>query len=498
MADDGHPNRYFNSIIQKAKTLVDFLIEQSYDEIKSETMQMKSSTQRILLTGFAIPLTLFVQGCSGAASSTVSIAAITPIVKKALPAGLVPGAVSAHFQSRLSPPTDGLVHAKYTGTTQMTVAAQYITNMFQNYYAVGGSTNYEGFILAETASIDSRTSLYSGSTTSSHSCLGATTKPYTIDLSALNPSDLTSPNMMKFTLADVSCSAAFSGTQGSTGGSGEVFGVNGATTSVWVTTTDMAGDSLATGSLTSMIMANVTNSGSTSASAPEAVDAFVLSYNGSGATSSPNTYFMARFKAVPTLNTFEMYFTSNQASQGAFAGANANAGNGNQNTMGPGYRLVSDGSYIYADGVLCLDNTGSGDVPGSNCSTGTTSVSNSGALGMVITNSGGAEWSIFQVCLNATTLAVVDPVATADCLTLANAFTLSPNATTFTTQGIFTGGGNPVTQNPFLFTNLTGDVNLVDTTSMTAPAVAQISAAQLAVLTANYKATNASAVTTSY
>lgn len=441
---------------------------------------------------------LLVQAC-GSSGSGVTIAPVTPIVKSALPSGLVPS--GANSTSRAMPRHQHAANRSFTPTTEMNSAATYITRMFQNYYAVGLGANIQGYIMAQAAVIDGRTSLYSGATTKDHACLGATTSPFTLDFSSFNPNDSTATNMMKFTLAGVSCTAAFSGTSGANGSSGEVFGVNGATsTSEWVTVTDMAGDPLQTGSLTSMILANVTNTDTTT----EAVDALAISYNGTASSPASNgkTFAIARFKGVPSTSNFEMYYVGNQLTQGSFKGPNATDGNGNPINMGAGYRLISDGTNIYADGLLCTDTSSTNSY--ANCSGSAATVTNSGTLAMTV--AGNAFWKIFQVCLDAKTLAVVDPVATTNCLALANKFTLSPNATAFTTgstMGVFNGpAASPVavTQDTMLVANITGDNTITDIfpATMTVPPTAQLNATALTALTNSYKISGASTVTTTY
>lgn len=425
-------------------------------------------------------------GCGGSSSgSSLTLAPLVPIVKSALPGGLVPGAVAAHQKDR------GSAHdLTFSPSGPMTYAQTYITAFFQNYYPAvssgnGPASDVQGWLLSQVTTIDNRASLYNGKSTSSHPCLSKGAVPKTLDYSFLNPTDTTSPNMLTFPLADVQCIAPFttSGTSGSdtvsaTTISGEVFGISGATTSQWVTVGDMAGDPINTGELTSIGMANLTNAGSTSASAPETVSGLSLDYNGSGSNPNANSFVLARYKAVPSLNTFELYFVSNEANIASFDAAGT--GNGVFAGLGAGFRMISDGQYIYADGIEC------NDVGGTTCN--------------VTSN-----WVPFQVCLSASassSLAVVDPTATSDCLTLANSFTLSPNATSYTTSntasnGVF-AGLTAVTQDVMTFTNITGDSNLSDLQSTTIPSAAQLSSSEMTKLLAVYLVGYASSVTTTF
>ena len=80
-------------------------------------------------------------------------------------------------------------------------------------------------------------------------------------------------------------------------------------------------------------------------------------------------------------------------------------------------------------------------------------------------------------------------------MTLANSFTLSPNATSYTiSTGIFAGGSTAITQDPFTFTNITGDTNLGDTAAMSVPGAADLQSPELTALAAAANVNNASSV----
>ena len=412
-----------------------------------------------LVTGIAV--TILIQGCGGDKGASLNIPAITPLVKAALPMGLKPtGTRNSKFHLKND--------SRYVPPAATVNAAAYINNTFQNYFNVSG-INVQGYILSQVATVDGRSLLFSGQPIKNHACLSATPGTFTADYSAFITNSATStPNMLKFTLGQVQCSSAFRGD--THGYSGEVFGTQGNNTSIWVTLTDMAGDNLATGGAF-MNYANVANLGSTDVANPEAVDGMAITYQpGSG---SP-AFFVSRYKAVPTLNKFEMYFASNGTALGGFTATN---GNGPATNFGAGFRMVSDGVNIYSDGTLCTDST-----RGANCGA---------SSGM-----GYPYWVPYAACLDATTLQPVDPAATSNCLTLANSFTLDPNATVFTSGSFATFTGTPTTgTTPLTFTSLTGDTHLYDLN--VAPAIAPTANA-LTALNANYAISNASSVAAAY
>ncbi len=415
------------------------------------------------LSIFLSSTTLFLQGCTKkAAGAGVAIPALAPLVKKAIPTGLKSGAYKEE---------DGRVTCGSGSAAAINAcAAQYITNIFQNYYVSGTGTNIQGYIMNQVTMVDARSTLFSGATSTDHACLAATAQPYVFDVHALNASDTTTPNMLKFTLSQVQCTAGFTG---STGLSGEVFGVNGTNASIWVTLTDMAQDSITTGGAF-INLANVANLGSTSTATPEFVDGLTVNYSPAG--SQPANVSVARYKATTTTNTFEMFFTSTN-SQGitGFAGPSG-GGNGGAAWLTGGFRMVSDGVNIYADGTLCTDTTG-------------------------ITCSASGNYSAFSVCMDAVSLAVVDPSVVSNCVTVANSFTLSPNATTWTLSNL-TSFSNSTTStttsspDPLNYFSLTTGGTWGDIGSMSP--VGTITASVVSALNAAYAVSNASAVAAAF
>jgi hypothetical protein len=398
--------------------------------------------------------------CAGCGKgSTVSIPAITPIVQAAIPAGLKPGSTAVVIQHL--PEHAGPRNIPYT--TNQTLAQTYITNLFLNYFS-----GTQGYLLAQVNGVDARSALFNGQPVSSHPCLSAAPQAYTADYSALNPNDTTTPNMLKFSM-QLQCTCAFNGS--TNGSAGEVFGTSGTNTSIWV---QVNNGTVATNGV-QLQLANVGNLASTSTTSPESVDGLVINYNpGSGSTAP--TINVARYKATPSLNTFELYFVGNQSGVGGFT---SSGGNGGPTNLGAGFRMISDGVDIYADGMLCTDqNTSTCNVAG--------------------------NWQPFAVCMNATTLALVDPTSVANCKTLALAFTLSPTPNSaFTSSSFTTWLGSlpsPIATTPLTFTAITqnggtnydsdlGNLGISSTDNMSTTGLTALSGAAVS---------NASAVTTAF
>ena len=61
-----------------------------------------------------------------------------------------------------------------------------------------------------------------------------------------------------------------------------------------------------------------------------------------------------------------------------------------------------------------------------------------------------SNYKAFSVCMDATSLAVVDPNTVSNCVTMANSFTLSPNPTTWTLSNL-TGFSDTTTATVYLF-----------------------------------------------
>ncbi len=108
--------------------------------------------------------------------------------------------------------------------------------------------------------------------------------------------------------------------------------------------------------------------------------------------SNSNQTQITRFKAIPTTKTFEMFLASNQIDMQPSTG-------GYDARIGAGFRMISNGSYIYADGTIydMADST----------------------------------FKKFNVCIDATTL-TLDTSEVADCTTLANSFTLDNTSASLT------------------------------------------------------------------
>lgn len=167
-----------------------------------------------------------------------------------------------------------------------------------------------------------------------------------------------------------------------------LFGSNGSNYSMQMSLGPMAGSSTANfytlGGF--FAAANVTNYGSTSTTTPELVDGELIAYQ-PGTSSSPQIW-IARFKASPTNTSFELFFAANEPNiQGATSGT--------YNGLGDGFRMISDGTHIYADGILFDPNT---------------------------SDPNGTYYN-FNACLNASTMAVDSTES--DCQTLANSFTIA-------------------------------------------------------------------------
>jgi len=174
---------------------------------------------------------------------------------------------------------------------------------------------------------------------------------------------------------------------GNAAGSGVVFGNSGNNYSMWLSMGPKTGTYASGGGF--MLFANISNYGSTSTTTPESVDGMLVEYS---PASVNNRTDIARFKAITTTNTFELFIGSTQQNIGGFKDSNVNDGNGANIYLGAGFRMISDGSHIYSDGTL-YDSTSSG------------------------------TYYAYNVCLNAAD-ASLDSTAS-DCQTLANSFTLN-------------------------------------------------------------------------
>jgi len=292
------------------------------------------------------------------------------IVNDSLPSALKPGATTP--MARLAPADD-------TKSTLDMLAQKSIRNMFQDHYLdgeLGGPGQgglVAGYLNAQISNIHSRMRGLD-KLGGSGDCMGNAPVAFTADLSAaIDPT-------MTIALPNLQCSIPF---QGAGEGGGAVVGTDGAgNTSLWVSVGAIAGgDDSFTSAGGTVTYANVLNEGSTDPAAPESVDGMVAVYF------SQNTFGSAlRFKANATASKFEMFYASNG---GSIKGIGADDG---EVWLGGGFRMVSDATRIYADGVIYnFDNPS-------------------------------ALWQPFTTCIDASTLTTTPAVT--DCDALATTFTL--------------------------------------------------------------------------
>jgi hypothetical protein len=389
-----------------------------------ENAYMKSA--RILAALGVLTSVLALQSCSKSSSggATLNVPSITPIVKKALPAGLQPGGASGKSDSfyaqtrnvQMLTPTvvytaipDVLpsVLPSYN-SDQYVLAQDYIANLFQTgFVGMGDGSTVTGYLLDLVEQADGRTAILNTATLAGHPCLSTIATPYTLDLSDISP-------VLKLTLSNLQCSTAF--TSGSVAtmlpGAGELFGLSadGTAASVW---TSMMMD---TGGIADTFFnaAQITNLGSTSITSPESVNGIVVQYN--GPIPEPTSTVLpsltaTRYIANSTLHTFEMYYANTGSYlQGIQGGAYTSV-------LGAGFRMVSDGSYIYADGYLALpQGVMSNSLPSTN----------------TLSSASGNIWIPFAVCMNGTDLSVEPDMS--NCATAFSDFTLATTAALNTDQ----------------------------------------------------------------
>ena len=356
--------------------------------------------RKLCVTAFSLgSCALLMQACSGKNSSSgISIPQLSPIVSASLPSGLKPGGSSIVTPSlmierarldRLDAPT---IHvASITpDNTNGHLASGYLVNLFQNTFSSAAGF-VQGYLMAQVATVDSRMSLFQGVQASG--CLANSPTSVKLDLSAIDP-------ILSFTLNNVQCYAPFGS---GTSDAGEVFGQNGSNTSLWV----QASSSVATTGTAGVSYANVRNAGSTSSSSPEQVDGVAMVFTPNTSGSVGGALGILRFIATPSTNTFEMYY-------GASGGVVATTTSTDLSFIGTGFRMISNGTLIYADGTLCTD-------PG-----GTTC------------NASNSNWQPFNTCLDASA-SLHTPAS--DCASLANSFTLNNTSASLTFQEI-TGDAN--------------------------------------------------------
>lgn len=366
-----------------------------------ERSQMRIPLMFQILLGLVF---LSIGGCgkNNSSGTTVSIPEVSPLVKESLPKGLQAGGttlVSAHWQQ-------SKFASSYSPSSTETLASDYIINLFQNEFA-GPTGNVQGYLMAKIATVDSRMSLFQGAKKTG--CLAGAPASVRMNLSQIDP-------MLDFTLQDIQCYAPFS--SGSTD-SGEAFGQDGTTTSLWVQATD----SVITQGTPGVFYANVLNAGSTSTSAPETVDGVAMTITPNTSTNTGGHLDITRFIATPTKNTFEMFFGSNGTVIKPMTGTA-------DSYLGTGFRMISDGQHIYADGTLCTGNNAT-------------------------TCTGNSDLTSFTVCLDAAT---VLPVESTNCTTLATSFTLNNTSASLNFKEItsidppsnFTSLPGPTDQNEIL------------------------------------------------
>lgn len=332
-----------------------------------------------LLPALAI---LALSACSSSSSNgSYTIPAMAPVVNAALPSKLRSSSsatqVVTHFNT--APHARTAPTRSVTNTANASVAATYISDLFSSTYnSINDGKGYQGFVNTQLLNIDQRMSGVSSQLAtmgSTPTCLSATPTAYTVDLSALD-------SILKIKLDNLQCA---SGMTGNATGSGMNFGSTGTSYSMWLSMGSNTSGATFTGSGGFMVFANLKNYNSTDAANPEVVDGMFLSYS---PASSNNNSLVTRFKASPSTNTFEMFLASNQISlKGMQSGAN-------DVYVGAGFRMISDGTHVYGDGVLY--NTTSG------------------------------KYETFVACITASTMAV-DATAGA-CDTVAAAFTLDTTA----------------------------------------------------------------------
>ena len=310
------------------------------------------------------------QGCgkaAGAGATGLSIPSLKALVKSSLPKGLVagntavvpPGSLHRRHLQDLRDDAKRKALGRLPGQrftpANASLASGYLTNMFQEYFS-----GVQGYLMMEVSNIDTVLSSFNGADPTVHTCLAAPVQSVTMNLNAIDP-------MLSLTLPNLQCLQA--GAFSSFGGGGTIFGQSGANTSLWTTIgTDFLGLAIpGTVTINTSLgvpgggfwnYANVTNAGSTAAASPETLDAVAFNYSPllipnatTPTTTSANSNPMVavtRFKAIPSATTFEMFYA-------ATAGDITSAQSGSHVFMGAGFRVISDGVHIYADGTLCND-----------------------------------------------------------------------------------------------------------------------------------------------
>jgi hypothetical protein len=184
--------------------------------------------------------------------------------------------------------------------------------------------------------------------------------------------------MLKITLANLQCSDVETNSSQLTDNA-TLFGVNGSNYSMLVSMAQnaygpnyvpmhqTAGVWSETGTYYYLLAANISNYGSTSSDAPEQIDAILLYFNsannylGSNNNNPPSSYdphaaseiLIIRLRGSPTTNTFELSVASNSVDLAGYPSAQGGA-QSNPAFLGAGFRLISNGNLIYADGSVYI------------------------------------------------------------------------------------------------------------------------------------------------
>ena len=350
----------------------------------------------LLSRGVVVVSLMSVSASCGKSSSGANFnaPAVAPIVNASLPAGLrAVSATSVHGDH------ERVITPSNSSGTPGTDAVTYIKAMFNEYFINGidGKT-YQGYLNSLVTAIDDRMSGINTQIStmgSSPACLSGAVTSESFSLGVIS-------SMLNFTAPYLQCYNAFSSGGGNVAGagSGADFGTDGnGNYSLWLQlnfsgsgTYDQTGGFIA--------VANVINYGSTSTTSPETVDGLLLNWN----PGTNNRITVARFTASPTTGSFALFLASTSPdTSGGPTAANGTAEN-HDSYLGNGLRLISDGTHVYADGIL-LDSP-----------------------------QGSQNNDSFEICLNASDLSV-DSSASSDCYSLANTYATTAWASLYPTLG---------------------------------------------------------------
>lgn len=254
----------------------------------------------------SLALVAILTGCTK--GTTFGVPDLAPIVADATPTALKPSRGLNH----LSP----IIPARDINADAVT----YLQNMFQGTYGKLSGGNGTGYINAQLEDVDYRLDEINTRSASGAACLSNTSKDHTINLTAIN-------SILDLTLG-VQCSSPFNGAGDQSGpGSGLVFGKNGDDFSIWLYL-NQQNDSDNFG-----YFANLKNADTSD----KEVDALFLEN-----FPTSNRITTSRLKAKPATQTFELVYASTQLDAGGISGGAAK--------VGCGFKMISDGSSIYAKG----------------------------------------------------------------------------------------------------------------------------------------------------